>query len=146
MEWKIIPFIGMGPVKFGMSPSEVSEILGSPKNVTTRGETLREQRAIDMPMIRYINDKVTEIEAFYTVKNVTLDDVNIFENEGLEVLVELELKNEGAKVDVGVIMFENLGLTAGRLDEDVTGEHSVTAFCGGHWDDYMEDFTDISFQ
>ena len=146
MEWKIIPFIGMGPVKFGMSPSEVSEILGSPKNVTTRGETLREQRAIDMPMIRYINDKVTEIEAFYTVKNVTLDDVNIFENEGLEVLVDLELKNEGAKVDVGIIMFENLGLTAGRLDEDVTGEHSVTAFCGGHWDDYMEDFTDISFQ
>ena len=146
MEWNIVPFIGMGPVKFGMSPSEVSEILGAPEDTDSGDNDLTEYRAIDMPIIRYKDNKVTQIEAFYDVKNVTLGDVNIFGDDGLQIMQTLETKNGGAKIDVGITIFENLGITAGRLDEDVPGEHSVTAFCKGYWDNDMEDFTDISFQ
>jgi len=145
MEWKITPFIGMGPIKFGMTPSEVLEILGSPEDTDVEGG-LTEYRALDMPIIRYKDNKVTQIEAFYDVKNVTLGDVNIFDDDGLQVMRTLETKNGGAKIDVGITIFENLGITAGRLDEDVPGEHSVTAFSKGYWDNDMEDFTDISFQ
>ena len=146
MDWNIEPFIGMGPVKFGMSPSEVSEILGPPEDIDADGDDLCEYRAIDMPIINYRNDAVTEIEVFYDVKNVTFEDVNIFEDDGLDVLRKLELKNAGAKTYVGAIMFESLGIAAGRLDEDVPGEHSVTAFCKGLWDKGLEKFEKISFQ
>ena len=146
MEWNIVPYVGMGPIKFGMNPDEVSEILGAPKRVRTSGNSLRESRGLEMPIIRYKDNKVTQIEAFYDVKNVTLGDVNIFGDDGLQVMQTLETKNGGAKIDVGITIFENLGITAGRLDEDVPGEHSITAFCKGYWDNDMEDFTDISFQ
>lgn len=146
MEWNIVPYVGMGPIKFGMNPDEVSEILGPSKSVTTRGVTLRELRAIDMPMIRYRDNKVTEIEAFNKVKNVILDDVNIFDDDGRRILRALETKNNGAKIYVGAVMFETLGVTTGRLDEDVASGHSITAFCKGHWNKHLEKFEKISFE
>lgn len=145
MEWEIIPFVGMGPIRFGMSPADVANLVGVPETTDNRPNGIREFRAVDVPIVAYENGAVTEIEAFYDVKNVTFRGRNIFEENGLAILQFLERENGGASLDVGIVMFERIGITAGRLDEAVSGDHSITAFAKGLWDDSLEDFEAKSF-
>ena len=140
-----MPFVGMGPIEFGMTPDAVAQIIGAPLRSRQRGENLRETRAVEVPIIRFIGGEVSEIEAFYDVKNVHLGDINFFEDNGLDVMRKLEALNRIAEINVGIVLFRSVGLTAGRLDEAVTGEHSVTAFRKGLWDN-DKDFKPISFR
>jgi hypothetical protein len=58
MEWEIIPFIGMGPIKFEMSPSEVAAVIGLPDSREVDEMYLREYRATNLPIVSYENDRV----------------------------------------------------------------------------------------
>ncbi len=144
MEWEIIPFVGMGPIKFGMNPNEVFEILGPPERVREGPGTLREARQLDLPIIRYEDSLVSEIEAFHNVENVHYKNVPIFEGDGRSVLKFLEQENGQAEISVGIILLKDLGITVGRIDEEAKGDHSITAFRKGLWDD-DPDFEPISF-
>lgn len=144
MDWEIKSFVGVGPISFGMTPAEVEDVLGPPEDVDEDGVRLTEYRDIDVPIVRYEDGKVAQIEAFYDVKNVSLGDIKIFEDKGKDVMRGLERLNGGAEISVGIVLFRNIGLTAGRLDEGVTGEHSVCAFRKGMWDG-DNDFKPISF-
>ena len=57
----------------------------------------------------------------------------------------LEAMNGGAKINVGAVLFANIGIMTGRLDEEPRGNHSVTAFRQGLWDDQLDKFKPISF-
>lgn len=148
MDWEIVSFVGMGPIRFGMTPSEVEAVLGLPLAVDDDDDDpsyRKEVREIDVPTVTYEDNKVAEIEAFDSVKNVRISVVNLFEQAGPTVLKNLETLNKGALTNVGIVLFENLGITTGRLDSDVALERSVTAFKKGHWDDSMKQFKKISF-
>jgi hypothetical protein len=145
MDWEIRSFIGMGPIKFDMTPDEVAGILGPPEDIDEHGVSLAEYRELDVPIVRYKNGLVAQIEAFYDVKNVTLGEVKPFSDNGRKVMRRLEELNGGAEISVGIVLFRNIGLTTGRLDESVTGEHSICAFRKGLWDD-DKDFKPVSFR
>ena len=68
MDWEIVTFIGMGPIRFGMSPAEVAAIIGPPESADDDDGYLREYRAVEMPIVSYEKNVVTEIEAFYDVR------------------------------------------------------------------------------
>ena len=122
VEWEITPFVGMGPVRFGMTPSEVEAIIGAPMVVDDDDDDpsyRKEVREIDVPTITYEGNRVAEIKAFDSVKNVRLKTVNLFENTGLSVLKDLQALNHGALANVGIVLFENLGITTGCLDSKV---------------------------
>jgi hypothetical protein len=146
MDWEIIPFEGLGPIKFGMPKSEVHKILGEPKRVRNNGGgSFREIYAADLPIVTFENDKVSEIEAFYDMSEARLGDITIFSGDGIGNLARLEVLNGGAREHVGTILFENLGLATGRLDEDVVEAHNLSLFMKGAWDDRLPDFKKISF-
>jgi hypothetical protein len=145
MDWEIVSFVGMGPIKFGMTPDVVAKILGSPEDVEEGKSSIAEFRELDEPIVRYKDGVVAQIEAFYDVKNVRLRGINLFSDNGKEVMRQLEDLNGGAEICVGIVLFRNIGLTAGRLDEGVSGEHSVCAFRRGHWDD-DQDFKPVTFR
>ncbi|MCO6051746.1 hypothetical protein NGM99_18330 [Mesorhizobium sp. RP14(2022)] len=88
---------------------------------------------------------MNQIEAFYDVKNVRFEGMDLFETPGAEVMRRLEEANGQALEDVGVVLFDKIGITTGRLDENVREEYSVTAFARGTWEGKMEDFKPISF-
>ncbi|MGI2036256.1 hypothetical protein ACRQ1B_28175 [Rhizobium panacihumi] len=145
MEWEIQPFIGMGPLRFGMFPAEVAAIVGPPESVDEDDEYLREYRAVELPIVSYENNVVTEIEAFYDVENVIFRGRRVFDEPGLAILQFFEQETHGARVNAGTVLFKDIGITAGRLDEGVRGDHSVTAFAQGLWDDRLARFKDITF-
>lgn len=147
MEWKIESFRGMGPIKFGMSADDVRKNIG-PVIRTRKGlraDSFTEFRGVNIPIIRYRNGVVSEIEAFHEVPGVSLGELYIFEGRGLTVLRELEKLNGGALQSVGVVLFTNLGITVGRLDENVPEQHSITAFEAGLWDQKIRSFAKFSF-
>ena len=45
-----------------------------------------------------------------------------------------------------LLLFDQIGLTTGRLDEGARTAHSVTAFSPGTWDNNISDFEMISFE
>lgn len=145
MTWDIRSFIGMGTLHFGMSPSTVADLIGAPESTRGRESRLREFRDVDLPILTYDREKLVEIEAFYDVPDVTYQGIDIFGISGLECLQALETANGGALHDVGIVLFADLGLTCGRLDEDARGDHSVTAFSRGFWDGKLTDFEPITF-
>ncbi len=122
----------MGPIRFGMTPAEVASIIGVQESAEEDGGYLREYRAIDLPVIAYENNMATEIEAFSEVKNVPFRGRRIFDEQGLAIARFLEEENDGASINIGTILFKNIGVTSSRLDEgNGGGDHSVTAFSRG---------------
>jgi hypothetical protein len=149
MNWEIVSFVGMGPIKFGMTPDEVEKILG--KSIATDDDEddagyIKEVREINIPIITYEGGRVSQIEAFSDVLNVFFDNIDIFLEDGLGVLKKLELLNKSALSNVGILLFDNLGISTGRLDSKVRLERSVTVFPRGYWDDSIHRFKTISFK
>lgn len=145
--WLIDSFTGIGPIKFGMTPEDVATHIVAP-NRSRRGIRLvsfSEHLGTRAPIVRYRENRESEIEAFYDVGVVMFRAISIFEMNGLDVLRGLEKLNEGAAISVGIILFDKLGLTAGRLDESSRTEHSVTAFAAGTWEGKAASFTSTRF-
>ncbi|MVA37552.1 hypothetical protein [Agrobacterium vitis] len=145
MAWEIQPFIGMGGLRFGMSPLVVAELIGVPISTDTEEDDRREFRDIHLPILSYEQERLVEIEAFYNVPEVTYRGLNIFGVPGLKCLQTLEADNGGALHNVGIVLFAQIGLTCGRLDGDASGDHSITAFSRGLWDDKLARFKPITF-
>lgn len=145
MEWEIFPFSGVGPIKFGMTPKEVEAIIGRADSFDQDIDYIREYRDIDLPIISYDKNFVTEIEAFYDVKRVIFKSRMIFEEPGRSILQFLEQENGGAVYNVGVVLFNSIGITTGRLDQSSPGDWSITAFSQGLWDDRISRFKKITF-
>lgn len=147
MKWEIVSFEGVGPIRFGMSVAEVSAVTGDAER-TRRGlrqGSYNEFRGTKAPIVRYRDDRVQEIEAFYDLENVIFRGIDLFKLNGRETLRKLEELNGSARISVGIILFDQLGLTTGRLDEGPRTGHSVTAFAPGVWDEKMDRFEKISF-
>lgn len=147
MTWLIESFEGMGPIRFGMTPGDVAAVVGAPDRSRKglRPGTFKELRGIEVPIVRYTDNRVTEIEAFYELQSVTFQKISVFQTSGAQVLRQLEELNGGAMISVGIVLFNNLGLTAGRLDDESRTGHSITAFKAGIWNDKIADFENFSF-
>lgn len=147
MDWEIVSFEGIGAIRFGMTPNEVADVVGPPDRSRRglRSGSFNEFRANRTPIVRYSENRVREIEAFYDLESVTFQGIDIFKSDGLEVLRRLEKLNGDAKLSVGIVVFDKLGLTTGRLDQGPRTGHSVTAFARGTWNGKLEDFEGISF-
>lgn len=148
MEWHVQTFEGMGPIRFGMTPEDVALVLGPPQR-SRRGLRLgsfSEHRGTRVPIVRYRDNKVREIEAFYDLGLVEFRGISLFRADGRQVLRQLEALNGGAMISVGIVLFDQIGLTTGRLDEGARTGHSVTAFSPGTWDNNDSGFEMISFE
>lgn len=145
MNWEIMPFLGIGPIRFGMSPMQAADIIGKPVSIDEDDDGyLREYRSVDLPIISYQDRQVVEIEAFSEVGDVTFDGRNIFGEAGPEIMRFLEEKNGETVANAGVVLFNGIGLTCGRLDESPREDHSITAFARGLWDDRLSRFKKIT--
>lgn len=147
MTWLIDSFSGIGPIRFDMTPEDVATHIGAPDRSRRglRPDTFSEHRGTKAPVVRYRENRVSEIEAFYDIGVVMFRGISVFGTNGLKVLRALEELNGGAAISVGIILFDKLGLTVGRLDEGPPTGHSVTAFASGTWNGKTDDFTSISF-
>jgi hypothetical protein len=76
---------------------------------------------------------------------VSCRGIDLFGEPGMSVMQALEKLNGGALETVGIVVFEKLGITTGRLDQAGRENHSVTAFRQGLWAAKTDEMRAISF-
>ena len=166
MRWQIEPLVGLGPLKFGMTRAEVGAILDPIHSVDDFSDDYlggkREFRGLYVPVISYTGADVNRItatgfEVGWRVKEVYLDEFDIFEHPSKDVLQFLEHKSGAALAGLGFVLFDPLGInTSGFFDEkqgsffDVRGgeqdERNLALFPKGAFDSLLGQFHKINFE
>jgi hypothetical protein len=114
MRWDVRPFVGLGPIAFGMTEAEVASVALPMAAVRARGVDatgiITEHRGLEDPSISYQNGKVAYIAIGSRTANVEWAGLDIFQQEAEAVLRSLESAGGGAEVGLGTISFAALGI------------------------------------
>ena len=116
MLWEINPFVGLGPVLFGMTEAEVAALgpaLGPvERRLVEHDGSVNEYRGMNTPTLSYRNGRVCYIAAGWRVGDVIWQGIDVFQTASKTVVQMLEVANGGAEVGLGSLSFGNLGLFA----------------------------------
>ena len=114
MRWDVRPFIGLGPIAFGMTEAEVAQVASVLAPVRARQVDatgiITEHRGLEDPSISYKNGKVVYLAVGYLTADVIWADLDIFQRDAKSVLQSFENANGGAEAGLGAISFANLGI------------------------------------
>jgi hypothetical protein len=136
--FNIKPLLSVGPVRFGLEPSEVEGLLGPAVSATKNRDGEREERR-DGITVRYgaESGKVAEV-AFGPEVVVTIDGLSILEAD--DPVRELAARSRDVVECLGFIVFLDLGLTLTGYHDDAPEQRALTAFAPGHWDSMRSHF------
>lgn len=148
MTWTIHPYEGMGPLRFGMSRTEVAAILGSAVSAkTTFTGSLTERRGEADPICTYVSDRLAEIEVGPATSGLRIGETDVFGDDPFQVLLALYKTNGGALAGLGSVLFLGLGInTTGFIDLKTLryraepDERSLTLFQKGQFDSLLDDY------
>jgi hypothetical protein len=136
-KWIFEPYIGVGPIKFGMSITEVEKILGKPwKTIQRTGWKLRENRENLAIIYSKENSTVDEISCWPELE-VFYHGRDIMQNDILAYLKNFD--NEPYESTEGSIIFFRLGLVTGGYHDNDESQKNVTFFKKGLWDDIRDE-------
>jgi hypothetical protein len=118
--WEIIVGIGVGPLRFGMSPDQVAALpeMGPPDRARSApGGGLIERRGPTRPVVSYRDAHLIDID-MEDVLPVRLGTLDVFTTDPRAVMAALFEANGGAALaGFGYIFFDRLGLnTEGFFD------------------------------
>jgi hypothetical protein len=141
----ITSYVGVGPLKFGMTRGEVHNILGVPL-LTKKCQFFDEsteywsEKRLQLTFSD-ANDGLVEISLYPTLPNVQLNGLKLFEVPGAHAFKVLHDWDDAPLLITGTSVFLKLGLAvSGFLDRD-TGGKAVAAFAKGRWDDWPTEET-----
>lgn len=135
MNLKLEPYVGVGPLRFGMSENDVLLSLGKPtkEGPNRRGELTYLYSTFNLVFAK--DEGVVEI-AFYPGAQLEIDNISMFQDaSALEKLIAVDSQ---VKEYVGILLFPSLGVTlSGFHNED---SETVTAFAKGRLDHLVHKF------
>lgn len=91
-DWAIEPYVGVGPIRFGMSPAQVAEVLGQPvvENKRVRGSlAFYEMPAKKLPVVIFESRKVALIDFTHFAKKLRLGDIYLFKEKRQPIIDKL---------------------------------------------------------
>ncbi|WP_044529009.1 hypothetical protein [Herbaspirillum sp. B65] len=136
----IMSYVGVGPLKFGMTREEVHQILGAPLSVEKCRflEELTEYWSENGLQLTYseTDERLLEISLYPNLPNVQLNGLKLFEVPGAYAFKVLHDWDDAPLTIAGASIFLKLGLAAGGFLDDDDNDKSVTVFAKGRWDDW----------
>ena len=132
--FEILPLLGVGPLRFGMSPAEVAAQLGPPDiSRRTMLKKLGESRGWIATMYEKETDRLTEVGFSRFVENLTYGGANIFKDPDRSVLQKL-CKEDGEPYQAyGFVVLLNLGITLTGFHDGNEDQKACTVFARGTW-------------
>lgn len=109
--WEIMPYEGVGKLKFGASCDEIIRLLESKYIVFQRGLSKTDvYHFIDLGILSYFNSKnKLEFMEFTKESKVEFDDISLFNDSFLNIVKKIEAKGYKAVKDTIGCDFESLG-------------------------------------
>lgn len=138
-EHVITSYVGVGPLKFGMTRDEVHQILGKPQ-FSKKSRFFEESREFwnDNGLqltFSETGDGLLEIGLCSNLANVQFNGIKLFEVPGADVFKALHDWDDAPLARTGTSVFLKLGLAVhGFLDDD-DSDKAVAAFIKGRWDE-----------
>jgi len=138
----IMSYVGVGPLRFGMTRDEVHQLIGNPLTIDKSGgsEELTEYWSDNGLQLTYseMDETLLEISLYPNLQNVQLNGLNLFEVPGTQAFKLLHDWDNAPLTIVGVSIFLKLGLAVNGFFHDDDGAKSVTAFAKGRWNDWPQ--------
>lgn len=135
-KFEIIPLTGASGLSFGITPTEVEQNLGTPDQVSTNHLKQRVEFRSFMN-VAYTADqqeKLCHIGFGRQMEDVTLNDINFFKDEPIEVLKKLMSIDGTPLLYMGFVVFLDLGITLTGFHDDNVSQKAITVFEKGAWD------------
>lgn len=112
--WNIAPKVGVGPLRFGMTPDDVAAlgVLPPVENTTDEHGEYQENRGLGEPLLRYIDGKLVEIvcdepsDRHYTYKGVW-----VFDPDARKVVLAVTEGTNEVEIEDGYFYPPEAGLT-----------------------------------
>ena len=131
--FEVIPFVGAGPLRFGMNPTEVHQILGMPRrsSFSRRSELDEDYAGIS---IGYSRDAERLVEIGFVIPtSVRFNGSSLFAEQNV---VEMLASLDTAPVEgLGFIVFPHLGIALADFFSEQESDRAITVFAHGRWDD-----------
>ena len=134
----IIPYVGVGPIEFGMTRIDVHNILGAPSSskksrFSDESTDFWDENGLQLTFSG--DEKLLEISLHPNLSDVELNGLKLFAVPGADALKALEALDNAPLTKAGSNIFLKIGLAVeGFLHSDEC-DKSVTAFAKGRWDE-----------
>ena len=133
--FQVLPYVGAGPVTFGMTPEQVAALLGAPRRVQKNVLGERDESREGVRVCYSGSGHVVEI-GLAPPTTASYKGADLF---GIDDPIALLLKDDPEPFEsVGFLVFLQLGLTATGLHDDDQAQKAVTVFAPGRWDSARE--------
>lgn len=142
MQMELHPYVCLGPVRFGMSPSEVEAVIGAalpPRGIGRKRSpgVTAESRAPGNPGVIYKHKKVQEIELYSNNGSVIYQNIDLF-REDIDFVRSFLIKNDDTIFqDESTYVFMSLGIATDIFSKERGDTLNITAFERGLWDDLI---------
>lgn len=136
---EIRPYESVGPMRFGMSPSEADAQLGAPQTVTKNrsGETVYRYPEL---LLTFDGRGLAEI-GIPPEGKPTFQSLDPFTRVGFDHLLT---EDGDAQETLGFVVLLNLGITVTGMHDGDASQLAVTAFRKGRWDQLKETMRPLS--
>lgn len=136
--YTVYPYVGVGPLEFGMSPDQARELIGPADEVVQDRDEggLTEFRMSSALQLTYelSSQKLVGISLYHPLDGVAVDGLELDWSESEQWLAELKRHDPSHGRSYGIDVFFKFGVSASGLQHREDGGKSVSAFAMGQWD------------
>lgn len=135
--YEVTPYVGVGDLKFGMSPSIAEALLGKPKLSDfdeDTGTTTQYWENNGLQLTFSENDnRLVSISMYSNINNIQLPGIPFNWANSKSTYDTLIKLDPSARQTVGITVFFKYGIAVTGFREDEDGSKSITAFDKGQW-------------
>lgn len=146
----IKPYVGAGPLRFGMTRKQVEDVLGPPdkaKRTMFRNETQEFRRQSGLQIVYSTSDETLVEISFYSNQSVSFEGMDVFHTPGKNVIKRLAETDGKTLETVGILVFLHLGIAmTGFLQDEEPGQKSISVFAKGRWDSEIKDLKPLKMK
>jgi hypothetical protein len=135
----ITPYVGVGPLKFGMTRGDVHKILGAPlsskkSRFSNESKEFWSENGLQLTFSG-TDESLLEIGLYPNLPDVEFNGLKLFEVPGGDAFKALHDLDDAPLTKAGATIFLKLGLAVGGFLHNDDSDKSVTVFAKGRWDE-----------
>lgn len=138
-EFELFPYVGAGPLTFGMSPAQVEGSLGAPESAGLNhlGQRVEHRSLMTLGYSAGDDGELNHIGFGRQMTNVRYGNLKIFGGQNGQVLQALCAEDGHPYVYLGFIVLLNLGFALTGFHDNDEDQLAVTLFPKGAWDNRL---------